>query len=292
MTAVVVATIVVAFTTGAVGSTVNAARVPTFKRVIIVVFENKSYEEVVGNPSAPTFDLLSRRYALLTQYFAVAHPSLPNYLALVSGKTQGVTENCFDCIFSARNLADTIEASGRTWKTYAEDLPAPGFTGSTSGGYSKHHNPLLYFSNVLSQPKRLGRIVPYPQFQRDLSRRRLPDFSLVVPNACNSTHDCSIDEGDNWLGAFLKPLLGSPQMANGVVFVSFDEAERSDTAGGGGRVATLVLGPLVRPGARSAARLTHYSLLRTIEDGWRLPHLGKAASATPIGGIWRVSPRG
>jgi hypothetical protein len=282
---VAAATVAVAASVGASAPGVNPSRVPALKRVVVVVFENRSYGQVIGKPWAPTFNRLARRYALLTRYFAVTRPSLPNYLALVSGSTQGVTETCNECAFSGDSLADTIEASGRTWKTYAEGLPAPGFTGAASGRYVKRHNPLLYFTKVLADPARLARIVPFTELARDLSRRRLPDFSLVIPDLCNGMHDCSIARGDAWLDRFLKPLLASSQLAGGAVFVTFDEASGKDATGG--RVPTLVLGPKVRPGARSTASLTHYSLLRTIEDGWRLPHLGNAATAVPIRGIWR-----
>jgi hypothetical protein len=269
---------------GAAAPTNGVARVPALKRIVVVVFENKRYEEVIDQPSAPTFNALARRYALLTRYFAVAHPSLPNYLALVSGSTQ-IEGPCGECVFDARNLADTIEASGRTWKTYADGLPGRGFTGDASGGYVRRHNPLLHFASVRSRPDRLRRIVPFDQLALDLARGRLPDLSIVVPDLCNSMHDCSVAHGDAWLGRLLKPLLASRQVAGGGVFVTFDEG--AGTQMGGGRVAMVVAGPGVRPGSRSQRTYTHYSLLRTIEDAWRLPYLGRSAQAAPITGIWR-----
>ena len=259
-----------------------------FARVVVIVFENKEASAVLGSPAAPTFNALARRYAVLTNYVGVAHPSLPNYLALVSGSTQGVTSDCADCVVAARNLADTIEASGRTWKTYAEGLPAPGFTGASAGRYAKKHDPLVYFRDVLASRSRLRRIVPLSDFARDLAADDLPDFSLVVPDLCHDMHDCSVATGDAWLRTFLSPLLRSRALRDGVVFVVFDEGSAGDTTGGGGRVPALVLGPLVRPGARSARRLDHLSLLRTIEDAWHLPRLGDSSSAAPILGIWRA----
>jgi phospholipase C len=264
----------------------ETAKVPRLSRIVVVVFENKSFEELIGSAAAPTFNRLAGRYSLLTRYYALARPSLPNYLALVSGSTQGVGETCTTCVFDARNLADTIEASGRTWKTYAEGLPVRGFTGAESGLYVKRHNPLVYFTSVVSRPARLRRVVPYSEFIGDLKRGRLPDFSLVIPDMCNGMHDCPVGRGDAWLKRFLRPVLGNPQLAGGAVFVTFDEPSGRQTIETG-RLATLVLGPMVRPGARSGARLTHYGLLRTIENAWRLQHLGEARTATPILGIWR-----
>ena len=281
--AVVLPASVVASKTGAAFGAGQAV-VPKVDKVVLVVFENKEFPQVVGTGAAPTFDAFAKRYALLTDYRGVAHPSLPNYLALVSGSTQGVTSDCTTCVVAARNLADTLERAGRTWKTYAEGLPAPGFTGPSAGRYAKKHDPLLYFEDVVGRPDRLRRIVPLTAFRRDLEAHALPDFSLVVPDLCHDMHDCPVSTGDAWLGAFLGPLLRSGELGHGVVYVVFDEG--TGDAGGGGRVPALVVGPLVRPGARARGPLDHYSLLRTIEDAWRLPRLARSAAARPITGIW------
>jgi phosphatidylinositol-3-phosphatase len=262
-----------------------SVRVPRFTHVVLVVFENHEATAIAGNPDAPTFDALARRYATLTDYDAVTHPSLPNYLALVSGSTQGITSDCTDCVVRARNLADTLEAAGKTWKTYAEDLPKPGFTGGSAGRYAKKHDPFLYFRDIASSPGRRRRVVPFPRLAHDLARHRLPDFSLVVPDLCNDMHDCSAATGDAWLKAHVVPLLRSPQLRGGVVFVVFDEGT-SDT-GSGGHVEALALGPTVRRGATFTKPTNHYGLLRTIEDSWGLPRLGLSRRGTPIGGIWR-----
>lgn len=261
-----------------------SVRVPAFTHVVLVVFENHEASEIGGNPDAPRFDALGRRYATLTSYDAVAHPSLPNYLALVSGSTQGITSDCTDCIVPGRSLAGTLAAAGKTWKTYAEDLPYPGFTGGSAGRYAKKHDPFLYFRSVADSRALRNRVVPLTQLGRDLARHRLPDFSLVIPNLCNDMHDCSVATGDAWLQAHVEPLLRSPELHGGVVFVVFDEGT-SDT-GGGGRIEALALGPTVRRGSRFTKPTNHYGLLRTIEDAWKLPRLGHSRTGTPIGGIW------
>jgi phospholipase C len=259
--------------------------IPSFDHVVVIVFENKRYEEVLGSSNAPSFNGLARRYAFLTAYEGVAHPSLPNYLALIAGSTFGIDADCTHCEVDARNLADTLEAAGKSWKTYAEGLPAPGFTGSSAGQYVKKHVPFLYFRDVVSSQHRRKRVVPLTRFRRDLDARALPSFSLVIPDLCNDMHDCSVAVGDNWLRTFLAPLLKSRDMARGVVFVVFDESHHDDVHPN--RVPALALGPLIRPGSSSSASLSHYSLLRTIEDSWRLPRLGKSRAARPITGIWR-----
>jgi len=262
-----------------------SARVPDFTHVLVVVFENREANDVVGSPDATTFRALGSRYATLTRYTAVTHPSLPNYLALVSGSTQGITSDCTDCVVRGRSLADTLAAAGKTWKTYAEDLPYPGYAGASAGLYAKKHDPFLYFHDVASSAARRRNVVPFAQLARDVARRRLPDYALVVPNLCNDMHDCPVATGDAWLRRHVQPLLASPALEGGVVFVVFDEG--TSGASGGGAVEALALGPTVRRSTVFSAPTGHEGLLRTIEDAWHLPRLGGSATATPIGGIWK-----
>jgi phospholipase C len=212
----------------------------------------------------------------------VTHPSLPNYLALVSGSTQGITTNCTGCVVDAQNLADTIEASGRTWKTYAEGLPAPGFLGASKGRYAKKHNPFAYFRDIADDPGRRTRLVPLASLAADLRAGALPSFSLVVPDLCHSMHDCSVSVGDAWLRSQAAKFLKLPKT---VVFVVFDEGATS--IGGGGHTVALALGTAVRSGSRFTRVTSHYGILRTIEQAWGLPLLGHSARARPITGIWR-----
>jgi phosphatidylinositol-3-phosphatase len=256
----------------------GATGVPDLAHVVVIVFENKEEAQVIDAHSAPTFTSLARRYARFTQYYAVTHPSLPNYIALVSGGTQGIKSDCTTCVVAAPNLADSLEAAGRTWKTYAEGLPRPGFTGPFAGRYAKKHDPFLYFRDVVSSPARRQRVVPLTQLRSDLKAGTLPDFSFVVPDMCHSMHDCSVHTGDQWLAAAIPPLLKLPNTA---VFVIFDEGTSRN------HVPALAVGTAVRPGARVTSRTGHYSLLRTIEDAWALPPLGRSAAARPITGIWR-----
>lgn len=266
------------------GSTGSPAPLPTFDHVLVVVLENKSQSNLLGNPEAPNFNRLAKRYAVLSHYSGVAHPSLPNYLALISGSTHGIRTDCTSCVVSGRNLANTLERARLTWKTYAEGLPRPGFTGASAGRYAKKHVPFLYFRDVLANVSRLRRVVPLRELSRDLAAARLPTFSLVVPDLCHDMHDCPIQVGDAWLGGFLKPLLRNRQLVNSAIFVITDEpADVRPEA----PVPALALGPLVIPHSRYARTTSHYGLLRTIEDAWALPRLGRSGQAKPITGIWR-----
>jgi phosphatidylinositol-3-phosphatase len=268
--------------------TAATARVPCLRHVVVIVFENRSYGQVIGSAQARTFNRLARSGALLTRYYGVAHPSLPNYLAMVSGSTHGVTTDCIVCSVRARNLADQLDTAGRSWKVYAEGLPATGFAGPQSGRYVKRHNPFMYFAGISASPARRAHVVALTRLRGDVAAGRLPAFSLVVPDLCHDMHDCPVASGDAWLRRIL-PVL---RPAGAAVFIVFDEGAVTDTAGGGGHIPALVVGPAVRAGARSSAVLTHYSLLRTIEDTWRLPHLGRSIAAAPITGIWRRPPMG
>ena len=264
------------------GRATAAAPVPAFAHVAVIVFENKESTSVLGNPAAPTFNSYGRRYAKLTRYYGVTHPSLPNYLALVSGSTQGITTNCTDCVVDAKSLADTLEASGRTWKTYAEGLPAPGFLGAFNGRYAKKHNPFAYFRGIAEDQARRARLVPLSQLGPDVRAGTLPSFSLVVPDLCHSMHDCSVAVGDAWLRSQIGKFVKLPKT---VVFVVFDEG--STSIRGGGHTAALAIGRAVRPGSRFARVTGHYGILRTIEQAWGLPLLGRSAHVAPITGIWR-----
>jgi hypothetical protein len=264
------------------GAQAAQPRVPNFRHVIVVVMENKAKGDVLGNADAPNFNSLASRYAVLGRYGGVAHPSLPNYLALVSGSTQGIHSDCTSCLVSALNLADTLEAAHMSWKAYAERLPRPGWTGASADRYVKRHVPFLYFRDVLASRARRRHVVPLRQLSADLKARRLPNLALVVPDVCHDMHDCSVREGDAWVGHFVPPLL---KLANSVVFVVFDEPPHSypPTAS----VPAIALGPMVKPGSQYSAQTSHYGLLRTIEDTWGLPRLGLSKRAQPITGIWR-----
>jgi hypothetical protein len=252
---------------------------------VVVVFENKEYGNVIGNPYAPNFNRLAAAGALLTNYEGVSHPSLPNYLALVSGSTHGIHSDCTTCTVRGLSLADTLRTKGRTWKTYVEGLPRPGYAGASFKRYAKKHDPFLYFRNVLRSPAMRKLVVPLTQLPADVVNNTLPSFALVVPDLCHSTHDCSVSTGDAWLHSVIEPLLKAPALARSVVFVVFDEGYTN--VGGGGHVPALALGPAVRPGTRYARNTNHYGLLATIEAAWALPRLGRSRTATPITGIWR-----
>jgi phosphatidylinositol-3-phosphatase len=263
--------------------------VPATRPVILIVFENKSDKDVLGSTDAPYLNSLIARGALGTDYQAIAHPSQPNYLALFSGSPQGVTDDRAHDV-TAPSLADQIEATGQTWRLFAENYPADGcFTGETheggvdgTGQYVRKHDAPMSFTAISTSPSRCANIQPLAKFAPGAA-----DFIWVVPNMCHVMHECPIADGDNWLRGFLAPILDSPAFAaggHGVVYITFDEgADKSRN----NEIVTLAIGPSVRAGIRSDVAHSHYSLLRTIETGLGLPCLADACSANTLGEMFQ-----
>ncbi len=263
--------------------------VPNFDHIVVIVFENKEFGTVIGNPRMPGFNRLAREYTLLTQYYAVTHPSLPNYIAMVGGDTFGITSNCEDCFIDAPSLPDLIEASGRTWITYREDMPSPCFVGSKVD-YVQKHNPFIYFDSIRLDAARCERgIVPFSNLNADLAAGPLPNFVFITPNLCNDAHDCGLDVADAWLTKLLNLLIPALN-ADGdawLVILTWDEGQGDHSCCGlpekaGGRVATVLVSPRVKNGFEDDTPYTHYSLLKTIAEAWGLPYLGHAADESNV----------
>ncbi len=258
--------------------------VPNFDHVVIVMFENKEFGTVIGNPRMPGYNKLAHEYTLLTQYYAIRHPSLPNYIALIGGDTFGIDSNCTDCFVNAVSLPDLIEASGRTWKTYQEDMPKPCFLGDTLI-YAQKHNPFIYMDPIRLDAARCERsIVPMTALQADIESASLPNFIFITPNLCNDAHDCPLDIADAWLTELLGRLVPALDAASQsyLLVLLFEEGQGNHSCCGlapeaGGRVPVVLYSPLARNGFEDATPYTHYSLLKTISTGWGLPWLGHAA---------------
>ena len=265
------------------------AAVPAFSHIFVIVMENHEYGAVVGRPDAPYVNSLAAAYGLATNYYAASHPSLPNYFALTAGSTFGIASDCTTCFVSATNIADQVETSGRSWKAYMEDMPAPCYMGAAAGNYAMKHDPFMYYTDVRNNPVRCAaHVVPFTQFAVDMSTGQVPSFVWITPNMCNDTHDCPVSTGDAWLGTIVPRITGSAAFRDGgVLFITWDEGSSNASCCGdawGGHVATLVISPRSIRGFRSGVAENHYSLLRTIEDGFGLAHLGAAgwSSSVPL----------
>ncbi len=262
----------------AVGS-VAALPASARSHVVVVVVENAEFPEVIGNPTAPYINSLARRYGLAMQSYAIAHPSLPNYLALTSGSTHGIDSDCTSCSVTAPNIVDELEAAGRSWKGYMEDLPHPCFLGAGSGAYAKKHDPFAYYDDVASNPVRCHKIVPFTALSADLRSGTLPDYSFITPNLCDDAHDCSLQTADRFLARTL-PAVIHELGPRGFLVVTWDEGTLDIGCCGaahGGKIATVVAGPGVARGARETQPVDHYGVLATIEHALGLHALGSSA---------------
>jgi hypothetical protein len=262
-------------------SAVDALPRPPFRKVFIVVLENTSYEDALAQPFLGD---LAARGALLTNFFAEARPSFPNYVALTAGSTYGIVSNA-DVTLDVPHVGDLIEATGRSWKAYGEGYPGHCFLGSQAGLYVRKHMPFVSFLNVQTNASRCARIVDASGLDADIANGTLPDYALYVPDLDNSGHDTGIAFADQWLAQAFGPRLEDPRFMDGMLFVvTFDEGAH----GGPNHIYTVLHGPGVVPGSRSSSRYDHYSLLRTIEDVLGLGTLGQQDAAAPaIAGVWR-----
>lgn len=256
----------------------------TGPHTVVVVLENHEFDEVIGNPEAPFLNRLARRGALATRYYAIAHPSLPNYLAMLAGSTFGITNDCTNCAVSGPDLAGQLSDAGISWRAYMAGMPRPCFTGAQHDLYVKRHNPFMYFPEISSNAGRCRNVVPGRWLEEDLARQTLPSFAWFTPNLCDDGHSCDFEDVDQAM-ARLIPRIGRQLGQDGLLVVTFDEGESDLGCCGiaaGGRVMTIVLGPGVPPGVRITSPYSQYSLLAAIEDRYGLPRLRKARGARPL----------
>jgi phosphatidylinositol-3-phosphatase len=275
------------------GGTAGQRSVPALTRVAVVVMENHEYGQVIGSKQAPWITRQARRGGLATRYFAITHPSLPNYLAMLGGATFGIHDDCTGCHTGATNLVDQLEAGGISWRAYMESMPRPCYKPTSSqdeqGRYAKRHNPFFYFDDIRSNPSRCGNVVPLSGLASDISSGTLPRFIWITPNLCNDMHDCSVRTGDRWAKRTL-PALVNALGPNGVLFFVFDEgtSDRGCCGGAaGGRVPLIAIGPAANSGTVEATPVDHYALLRTVEEAFGLPPLRNAANAGDLGALLR-----
>ncbi len=269
--------------------------IPIFNHVFIVLEENHSYNDVIGNPSMPYLNGLATANGLATQYYADAHPSLPNYFELTVGEGTSITGtegDSYSGVVTADNVVRALTAAGKTWKSYAESLPSVGYLGTDSGAYLQHHNPFVYFSDVQGSSTQANNIVPFTQLATDMANSSLPDYAFIVPNVNDDAHNCPVGmstctsdqmlaAADQWLSVNIAPLLASTAFQNSLLIVVFDEAEDTDTTYGGGRVPAVLVSPLAKSGYQSTTLYQHESTLRLMMEGLGMTDLPGAAAAAP-----------
>jgi hypothetical protein len=238
-----------------------------YSHIVWIMLENVGYS-VVGSPSAPYFNQLASRCALATNDDAVSHPSLPNYIALTSGSTQGITDDG-EPSSHPLNSPSIFSELGSNWKVLAESMPSA-CDHVTSGQYAARHNPAVYYTKSAASCRRDDVPLKLPM---NLSA----GFTMIVPNICDDMHSCPVANGDAWLRGMVPLILTSSQYQSRslVLFITFDENDSMAS----NQIPTLVIAPSTPRGERVAARFTHYSLLRSTETLLHIGLLGQAKTA-------------
>jgi hypothetical protein len=264
-----------------------AAQVSPGPRTIVLTLENRSYRQIIGNPAAPYLNHLAHRSGLATHFYAVQHPSLPNYLALTTGSTQGVHLDCPHCHVGHTSLFRQLDRAGVSWKAYYESLPANWQHTEQSPHYRPGMNPFAHLSDIQGSRADQGRVTDFNSLTTDLEHGALPQFTWITPNTHNDGHTGAVARLDHF-AANLVPQLIKAAGPRGVVYITWDEGSRGDTAGvhgttGGGHTALIAAGGLARPHGRDRKPANQYALLRTLEASYGLPPLGHAGSpSTPV----------
>jgi hypothetical protein len=255
-----------------------AASLPHFDHVVIAIMENTGYSAIAGSSSAPYINSLMAEGASFTNSHGVTHPSQPNYLALFSGSTQGVSgDNCPVSFRGVANLGRQVLDAGLTFAAYSEDLPSVGFTGCSAAQYARKHAPWVNFNNVPAADQQ-----PFTAFPSDFAS--LPTVSFVVPNLCNDMHDCSIDTGDSWLQSHLDGYVQWAKSHNSLLILTWDEDDFTSA----NQIPTVFVGAAVKPG-NYGENINHLNVLHTIETMYGLTALGSGAPA--ITDVWTSAPR-
>ncbi len=241
-----------------------------YTHVVWILLENEGYS-VVGSPQAPYLNALANRCGLATNYLAISHPSLPNYIALTSGTTHGITDDGEPASHPLAGASIFSQLNGN-WRGLVQSMPSA-CDRVTSGSYAARHNPAVYYTAVRATCARDDVALRAPL---DLSAA----FTFITPNICDDMHSCPISTGDRYLSTLIPQIIASPQYQSGslVLFITFDENDSGPT----NRVPTYVVAPSVPRGIRVNEAFTHYSLLATTESLLDLGLLGAARGATSM----------
>jgi acid phosphatase len=244
------------------------AAVPHYRHVVVVMEENRGFHQIIGNSAAPFENALARTGVNFTDAHARYHPSQPNYLEFFSGATHGVTnDHCITHRIDQPSLGGQLRTSGRTFTAYAEGLPAPGATVCRADNYRRYHDVPLAFSDVPT-----SRVVPFSRFPHG-NYQRLPALAWVTPNLAHDMHDGTIATGDDWLRHHLGGYVRWAKGHDSLLMVAFDEDDGDD--GSANHIPVILSGAHLKTG-KSAASITHDTLLALIEDSFGLPRLGGA----------------
>lgn len=268
---------------------IKAQTVPTPDHVVVVIYENHAYEQIIGSVDAPYINSLANDpyAALFTQSYGVTHPSQPNYMYLFSGDNQNVildfTPLSFLLPFSTPNLGAELLQNGHTFAGYSEELPYTGYTGDSVSGYRRKHSPWINWQDGTTNGIPAALNLPLDSFPTDYNN--LPDVSFVIPTLDNDMHDGSIAVGDAWLQTHLDAYAQWCKTHNSLLIFTYDEDDDFHN----NRITTLFLGQMVKAGQYSET-IDHNNVLHVIEDMYNLPHAGNSNGAATINDCWLYNP--
>jgi hypothetical protein len=250
----------------------HSAQVPRYSHIVVVMEENHSYSQIIGSAQAPYINSLARRGALFTNSHAITHPSEPNYVAITSGSTYGLTSDQCPFSTSKANLGSELIAAKLSYADYSQSMPSQAYEGCISGEYARKHNPAANYTDLPASVNRT-----FAQFPSSSRFASLPTVSFVDPNLLSDMHDGTVAAGDSWLKKHMSSYLTWAMSHNSLLIVTWDENNGSP----GNKIATIFAGAHVKAG-RYGERVTHYRVLRTLEKAYGLKALGRSASTTPI----------
>jgi phosphatidylinositol-3-phosphatase len=290
-----------------------------YQHVFIIMMENTGYNSLIGNPHAPWINAAAATDGLATGYHGVTHPSQPNYIAATSGSTNGVV-NDNDVTIDVPNIVDQLESHGKTWKGYMQSYSLCATKLDSACGnqlYERKHNPFVSYLDVQTNPARMANLVDFSQFSADLASNSVPDYVWISPDQCNDMHGrgapasdpCSfsneqqlIATGDAFLSSTVNAITSSQAWTgNSVIFITWDESDFPfgdvsgccDAVPGGGHVVTLTISHSNHSARTSNVPYNHYSMLATIQQGWKLGCLAftcDTANVPPMADL--VGPQG
>ncbi|KAG6888997.1 hypothetical protein C0992_006818 [Termitomyces sp. T32_za158] len=253
-----------------------------FDRIIQIWLENVDFDTAAVDPNLA---FIGTKGLTMTNYFAVTHPSEPNYVSVVAGEYFGMdNDDLHNLPTNITTIADLLDDKKVSWGEYQEGMPQIGFTGFNFSNpvtglddYVRKHNPLVIFDSVNNNNERLDKIKNFTLFEQDLANNALPQWVFMTPNMLNDGHDTNVTFAGNWTKTFLEPLLGNPNFngENTLIMLTFDESGNSTVHN---RVFTVLLGnalPKELIGKTDNTFYTHYSTIATIEANWHLHTLGR-----------------
>ena len=290
---------------------------PQYDHVFLIIMENENYNQVVGNQFAPILNALAKDYAVATNYTGVADPSEPNYVAMLGGDTFGISSD--DPYFfpgqtvTADNLMSQLEAAGKTWRGYFQNMPYAGYRGycypdkcngipDADTLYVAKHNGIPNFSNMQT-PAELGKMFPLEQLSADLTAGTVPNFSYIVPNECQDMHGAPpwcvdsgsggsvqqsslISQGDRFVGSVVNQITSSSmwQSGNNAIVVTFDEGNTANS-----QILTIVITSHGQRGVQDKSSFNHFSLLASLQQTFGLGCLANSCTATPMANMFAVT---